>query len=125
MIDLARLRPILGFSGLLLAVAVLCSVALDRSLRLAGGLVLGALLGAAPFLSWGFILSRGFSERRHRVLAALLGVGKLALYAGLLYYFVTRSLASPLGVMIGMTGEIGIILVGSLLGVPGRPREVV
>lgn len=114
MIDARHLRRLLGGSGLLLSLAALAALALG-SPSWAAGLLLGYVLGAVPFASWAWIAARGMASGRNRALAALLMLGKFGLYAGLLYLLVTRELASPVGVMIGITAVVGVMSVGSLL----------
>src|SRR6185436_1216893 len=114
MIDSRHLkRLLLGAAGLLMDSAGL-AVALGAPLSFAGGLVLGFLLGAAPFLSWSWIVARALGSKRGRALTVVILALKLALYSGALYLGVTRKLVSPVGVMIGMTGAAFILVLGSL-----------
>jgi hypothetical protein len=114
MIDSASLRRLLLLAAVLFLVA--SGVALVAgSAPLAGGLLLGFILGAAPFASWAWIAARGLKSTRARALAVVLLVAKLGLYAGALYLFVTRNLVRPVGVMVGITGVVVVVSIGALL----------
>jgi len=121
MIDGRLLRRLLGGAGVLFSLAAAVALALGRS-DVSLGLGLGYVLGAVPFASWAWIASRGFATARGRALVILLLAGKMALYSGLLYLLVTREIASPVAVMIGITGVAGILCVGSLM-VPSPGKE--
>jgi hypothetical protein len=121
MIDGRLLRRLLGGAGVLFLLAAGAALAIGRA-DVALGLALGYVLGAVPFASWAWIASRGFATARGRVLVVLLLAGKMALYSGLLYLLVTRELASPAAVMIGITGVAGILCVGSLM-IPSPGKE--
>jgi hypothetical protein len=114
MIDSARLRRLLLASAVLffLASGVACAGGLPR---LAGGLLVGLFLGAAPFASWAWIAARGMGSTRARALTVVLLVLKLGLYAGTLWLFVTRRLVEPVGVLAGVTGVVAVLTVGTLL----------
>ena len=114
MIDGRHLKRLLLVAAVLLLVSAGLAVALGAPLSFAGGLVLGFLLGAVPFLSWSWIVSRALGSKRGRVLTVVILALKLALYSGALYLGVTRKLVSPVGVMIGMTGAAFILVLGSL-----------
>jgi hypothetical protein len=121
MIDSGRLKR------LLLVAAVLCLTGCAAALlagapSLAGGFGLGFVLGALPFASWGWIVSRGFNTGRARLLVVVLLATKLAIYSGTLYLFVTRPLVHPIGVLIGITAVVATISIGSLLA-PGPAKE--
>lgn len=118
MIDARHLRRLLLISVALLSAAALAVAALGR-LPFAGGLLTGLFLGAFPAASWAWIAARGLASRRNRILAAVLVVGKLAVYAGLLYLVVTQKVVDPVAVFVGITGVVGVLTVGSLLG----PKE--
>ena len=122
MIDLAWLRRLLLLSSALILLAAGGVLMAGRSAALAGGLALGGLLGAAPFASWAWIAARGLSTRRNRILSALLMAAKLGLYAGALYLCVARRLVDPIGVFIGITAVVAIIVAGALMQTP-RARE--
>jgi hypothetical protein len=114
MIDSVRLRRLLLIAAVLFLVA--SGVALVAgSVPLAGGLLLGFILGAAPFASWAWIAARGLRSTRARALAVALLAAKLALYAGALYLFVTKNLVNPIGVMAGVTGVVALVSIGALL----------
>jgi len=124
MIDRSLLRRLLAISAILLILSAGAVLAVGRSPALAGGLVLGLVLGATPFASWAWIADRGLSDPRSRRIAVVLLVGKLAFYAGALYLLVTRSVVHPIGVLIGLTAVVGIVCAGSYIGAaPGRPKE--
>lgn len=123
MISGARLRRLLGLSGILCLLAAGAAWAIGGSPALAGGLALGCALGAAPFISWAWIAARGFSTPGNRTLAVLLVLGKLAVYSTALYLLVTRDLVRPLGVIAGLTGVVAVMSVGALLAAGARPRE--
>jgi hypothetical protein len=89
----------------------------------AGGLALGFCLGAFPFASWAWIATRGFATKRNRVIAALLVLAKLALYAGALYLLVARDIVSPGGVLAGLTAVVLVMTVGTLVGGAPRAKE--
>jgi hypothetical protein len=91
-------------------------------LPFAGGLLIGLFLGAFPAASWTWIASRGLASRRNRILAAVLVVGKLFLYSGLLYLVVAQKVVDPLAVFVGITGVVAILSIGSLLA-PVKPKE--
>ena len=114
MIDSARLKRLLLLAAVLFLAASGVS-ALAGSIPLAGGLLLGFALGAAPFASWAWIAARGMKSGRSRVLAVVLLATKLGLYAGALYLFVTRKLVNPIGVFAGITGVVAILGVGALI----------
>jgi hypothetical protein len=114
MIDSARLKRLLLLAAVLFFPASGIAL-LAGSTGLAGGLLLGFGLGAAPFASWSWIAARGMKTARARALAIVLLVTKLGLYAGALYLFVTRKLVNPVGVFAGITGVVAILGVGALL----------
>ena len=113
MIDNRLLRRLLGVSVVLLGTAAgVC--ALFGLGAFALGLMLGLLLGAIPIASWAWIASRGMASRRNRILAVVLVGGKLGIYSGLLYLLVAREVASPVATMIGITGVVAVLAIGSL-----------
>jgi hypothetical protein len=122
MIDCGLLRRLLAISAILVLLSAAAVLTLGRSPALAGGLVLGLVLGATPFVSWGWVASRGLSDARRRRIAVLLIAGKLAFYAGALYLLVTRAVVHPVGVLIGLTAVVGTLCAGAYVGT-GRPRE--
>ncbi len=85
--------------------------ALAHSVSLAGGIALGAAVGVTPFLSWAWLLRPG----RPKVLATLFFFGKFVAYAAAFYFLVTREIVNPIGVFLGMTTAIAILLFGALL----------
>jgi hypothetical protein len=121
MIDTASLRRLLLTAAVLFLVASGVTL-LAGSVPLAGGLLLGFFLGAAPFASWAWIAARGLRSTRARALAVALLAAKLALYAGALYLFVTRNRVNPIGVLAGVTGVVAIVSIGALLG-PAPAKE--
>ena len=121
MIDSARLRRLLLLAALLFFLSA--GIAFSGGFPgMAGGLLLGFGLGALPFASWGWIAARGMKSARARALVVVLLVVKLGLYAGALYFFVTRKLVDPMGVMAGITGVVAILTIGVLL-VPAPAKE--
>jgi hypothetical protein len=116
MIDSARVRRLLTLAAALFSLAV--PAGLLHSTALAGGLLLGFALGAAPFASWAWILSRAMRSRRARLLAAVLVILKLALYAGAMALFVRH--AHPVGILAGLGGVLAIVLAGSLVRPAGE-----
>lgn len=115
MIDARLLKKLLGGAGILHVLAAGAALALGRT-DVSLGLVLGYVLGALPFASWAWIAFRGFDTARARAIAVALLAGKLAVYSGLLYALVTREVANPVAVMIGITAVVGILCIGSLIG---------
>lgn len=120
MIDPAKLRWLLVASAIL-SLAAAAGALLAGSPAWAGGLGVGYLLGAVPFASWAWIATRGLSSPRNRVLAVLLGVAKLGLYAGALYLTLRPGGVAPAAILVGMTGVIGVVTAGALRG--PRARE--
>ena len=118
MIDARHLRRLLLISVALLSAAAVVVAALGY-LPFAGGLLTGLFLGAFPAASWAWIASRSLASRRNRILAALLVVGKLALYSGLLYVVVAWKAVEPVAVFVGITGVVAVLTVGSLVA----PKE--
>ena len=114
MIDGRHLKRLLLGAAVLLLVSAGLAVALGAPVSFAGGLALGFLLGAVPFLSWSWIVARALGSKRGRILAVVLLALKLALYAGALYLGVTRELVNPVGVMVGMTVAAFVLVLGSL-----------
>jgi len=114
MIDSRHLKRLLLGAAVLLLVSAGVAVALGAPLSFSGGLVLGFLLGAVPFLSWTGIVSRALGSKRGRVLAVAILAVKLAFYSGALYLGVTREIVSPVGVMVGMTAVAFVLVLGSL-----------
>jgi hypothetical protein len=123
MIDRALLRRLLAVAAAVLAAAAAVSGVLWKTWAVPGGLALGFALGAAPFLSWGWVLSRGLRSAKARALAVALLAGKLLLYAGSLYLFVTRNLVHPAAVLAGITLVVAVFSVGSIRASAVRPRE--
>lgn len=107
--------------------AVVCVVATGAALALsgsamAGGVVLGGLLGAIPFLSWTYIAGAMEGSNRRKALAVLLLLGKMLLYSGALYVFVARPIVNPVGVMVGIFVVVFTFITGSLMA--PKPAEV-
>jgi hypothetical protein len=112
-----------GLGGAALLAALLAAVAfLQWGAAAAGGVGVGYLLGAAPFASWAWILSRAMKAGRSRAVAAFLIVVKLALYSGVLWLTVTRKLVHPAGILAGMTAVIAVLVGAGLLASPA-PKE--
>src|SRR6185503_4238906 len=124
MIDSRHLKRLLLGAAVLLLVAAAGTLAAGVPLSFAGGLALGYLLGAAPFASWTWIVSRAIGSRKGRILAVVLLVVKLAFYAGALYLGISRALVSPVGVMIGMTAVAFALVLGSLWTATSPAKEV-
>jgi hypothetical protein len=113
MMNVARLRRLLlACAALLLLSAPAAWAAAGPAL--AGGLAVGFALGAAPFLSWVWIVSRGLSSRPSRILTATLVLAKLGLYSAVLYFLVGWEVVSPLGVGIGITAVVAVMCAGAL-----------
>jgi len=124
MIDGRHLKRLLLGAAVLLLVSAGLAVALGAPIAFAGGLALGYLLGAAPFASWTWIVSRAVGSRRGRIFAVVLLAVKLAFYAGALYLGISRALVSPVGVMIGMTAVALALVLGSLWTATSPAKEV-
>jgi len=114
MIDSAHLKRLLLGAAVLLLVSAGASLAFGAPLSFAGGLALGCFLGATPVASWTWIVQRALGSRRGRILAVVLLLVKMALYAGALYVGVTRELVSPVGVLVGMTSVAFVLVLGAL-----------
>jgi hypothetical protein len=114
MMDGRLFKRLLGGAGALHVGAAAAAFLLGKT-DIALGLLLGFVLGAIPFASWAWIAQRGLSTARNQVLVVLLLAGKLAVYSGLLYLLVTKEIANPFAVMIGITAVVGILCVGYLL----------
>ena len=123
MIDSAVLKRLLILAAALLAISAGAAVAFGAPLPVAGGMALGYLLGAAPVASWAWIAPR-LLQGRGRALALAVLCLKLGFYAGALYLCVTRSLVSPVGVLIGMTGVGAVVILGVLLRGPAAAKEI-
>jgi hypothetical protein len=124
MIESRHLKRLLLGAAVLLLVSAGVAVALGAPLSFSGGLALGFLLGAVPFVSWSWIVSRVMSSKRGRVLAVAILAVKLAFYSGALYLGVTRELVSPVGVMVGMTAVAFVLVLGCLWTSPAPAKEV-
>ena len=121
MIDSVRLKgPLLVAAALFFIASAVALLA--GAPALAGGFALGFALGALPFASWAWIASRGLKSARARLLTVVLLACKLAVYSGALYLFVTRGLVNPVGVMIGITGVVATVGVGTLIA-PAPAKE--
>lgn len=114
MIDSGHLKRLLLGAAVLLLVSTGVALALGTPIPFALGLGIGYILGAAPFLTWTWIITRATGSKAGRVLAVALLAGKLGFYAGVLYVGIVRAKADPVGVMIGMTGVAFILLIGGL-----------
>ena len=123
MIDSAHLKRLLLGTAVLLVLSAGATLAAGLPPSFAGGLAVGFLLGAAPFASWTWVVSRALGTQRGRILAVVLLVAKLGLYAGALYLSVTRQVVSPVGVLVGLTGVTLILTLGSLLGRTPAAKE--
>ena len=124
MIDSRHLKRLLLGAAVLLLVSAGVTLAVGVPVSFAGGLALGYVLGAAPFASWSWIVSRAVGSRRGRILAVVLLAVKLAFYAGALYLGITRALVSPVGVMIGMTTVALALVLGTLWTATSPAKEV-
>lgn len=124
MIDSGHLKRLLLGAAVLLLVGAGVALALGSPVSFAGGLGLGFVLGAAPFVTWTWIVARATGSKRGRVLAVALLAGKLAFYAGALYLGIIRAMVSPVGVMLGMTGVAFILLLGGLWARAVPAKEV-
>jgi hypothetical protein len=114
MIDSGHLKRLLLGAAVLLLVSAGVALALGAPIPLLLGLGIGYILGAAPFLTWTWIMTRATASKAGRVLAVALLVGKIAFYAGVLYVGLVRAKADPVGVMIGMTGVAFTLVLGGL-----------
>ena len=121
MIDARHLRRLLLISAALLSAAAVAVAAFGR-LPFAGGLLVGLVLGALPAASWAWIAARGVSSKRNRVLAAVLMLGKLIFYSGVLFLVVTRPVVDPVAVFVGITAVVAVLALGTLLK-PEPPKE--
>jgi len=124
MIDSTHLKRLLLGAAVLLLVGAGVALALGSPLSFAGGLGLGFILGAAPFVSWTWIVARATASKKGRALAVVILAAKLAFYAGALYLGIIRAMVSPVGVMIGMTGVAFILLLGGLWARTAPAKEV-
>ena len=122
MIDARHLRRLLLISAALLSAAAVAVAAFGR-LPFAGGLLVGLVLGGLPAASWAWIAVRGMESRRNRVLAAVLMLGKLFFYSGVLFLVVTRPVVDPVAVFVGITAVVAVLSVGTLLARPEPPKE--
>ena len=120
MIDRVRLKRPLLLAAVLFFIAS-GTAFLAGAPAFSGGLALGFVLGALPFASWAWIAARGLKSARARLLAVLLLITKLGIYSGALYLFVTRHLVNPAGVMVGITGVVATVSIGSFL--PAAPAK--
>ena len=123
MIDSSLLKRLLLGTAALLLLSGGAALALGAPPSFVLGLGLGGLLGAAPFASWTFILSRALAQKRGPLLVVLLLAAKLALYGGVLYLFIARQAVQPVGVLIGITAVALLLILGSLLGRPAPLKE--
>ena len=123
MIEGGRIRKALMGAALFSVAAAGALLLLGQPLSFAGGLLLGAALGAVPFVSWAWIAARGFSTSRARVLAVVLLAGKMALYGAVLYLLVTRPVVSPVAVLIGITIVTFTVIAGALMGAPAAKAK--
>ena len=114
MIDGVYLKRLLLATAALLIISGGAALAMGASVAFLGGLALGYGMGALPFASWTWILSRALGSRRGRMLSLLLLAGKLALYSAALYVGVIRLKADPVGILIGMTAVVFALVGGSL-----------
>ena len=122
MIDNALLKRLLIVATALLVVSAGAAVTLGAPLPFAGGMALGFLLGAVPVASWAWVAPR-ILQGRSRVLAVLLLFLKLGFYAGALYLGVYKTLVSPVGILVGMTGVGTVLILGILLQAPAPAKE--
>src|SRR5881394_3591099 len=122
MIDSRHLKRLLLGAAVLLLVSAGVTLAAGVPVSFAGGLALGYILGAAPFASWSWIVSRAVGSRRGKILAVVLLAVKMAFYAGALG--ISRAMVSPIGVMIGMTSVALALVLGSLWTATSPAKEV-
>lgn len=80
-----------------------------------GGILLGAFLGAGPFASWAWVVTRGLESRRNKIIAAVIVASKFGVYTVAILFLVRNGLVSTLAVTAGMTGTLAILLVGMLI----------
>ena len=123
MIDGALLKRMVISAAIIVFVFAGVALILGFPGAFAGGLALGFFMGAFPFASWAWVAARGFSTKRNRIIAALLVLAKLALYAGALYLLVARDIVSPGGVLAGLTAVVIVMTVGTLVGGTPRAKE--
>lgn len=114
MIEGVYLKRLLLGTAVLLTLSGGAALAMGASAAFVGGLALGYVLGALPFASWTWVLSRALSSRRGRALSVLLLAGKLGLYSALLFVGVIRLKAHPVGILIGMTTVVFALAAGCL-----------
>ena len=118
MIDRAALTRLSLVAAVVCAVAAAVAFAIGGG-RAAGGVGVGAGLGLIPFLSWTYIVGAIESSPRLRLLAALLLLGKMGLYAVILYFTVTKHVVDPVGLMVG----IGLVTFTFLTGTLMAPKK--
>jgi hypothetical protein len=123
MIDSARIRRSLLAGALFSVLGATGTLLLGQAWTVAGGLLLGAALGAVPFASWSWIASRGFATRRARALAVALLAGKLGLYGGVLFLLVTRPVMNAVAVMAGITLVSFTVVAAALVPAAPKARE--
>jgi hypothetical protein len=124
MIDSRHLKRLLVGAAVLLLVSAGAALALGASLTLVGGLGLGFVLGALPFMSWSWVISRITASRRGWSLGVALLAAKLAFYAGALYLGITLAKLDAVGIMIGMTGVAFTLVLGGLWARTAPAKEV-
>lgn len=123
MIDSGHLKRLLLIAAALLLASAGASLAFGAGSAFAGGLGVGGFLGALPFASWTWIVSKAMGSRRGRWLALLLLAGKLAIYSGVLYLSMMRLRLSPPGVLAGMMLVTFVLVCGSFWPLPRTAKE--
>lgn len=122
MIDSGRIARLLAASALLTALLAAGAGFYWKSAALAGGIGVGLVLGAAPFASWAWIASRVMRGVRTRAMAIFLIVSKLGLYSLTLWLTVSKNLVDPVGIFVGLSAVVFVLIGGSLLA-PPAPGE--
>ena len=117
-----RIGRLLGVATLLSVVGAGAALAMGN-IAWAGGFLLGAFLGLTPFASWAWIMTRGLETRRNKAIAVLILLSKLGVYGLAITILVRGGLVSIAGVTAGMTGAIGILLLGLIIRPAPGARE--
>ena len=118
MIDRAALTRLSLVAAVVCAVAAAVAFAIGGG-KAAGGVAIGAVMGLIPFLSWTYIARAVEASPRHRLLAALLLIGKMGLYAVILYFTVSKHVVEPAGLMAG----IGLVTLTFVTGTLLAPKK--
>jgi hypothetical protein len=110
------------FNGLYLGCGLISLTASGGALifsddfTVAVGILLGSVLGIAPFVSWHLIvqLTSGFSRKDRIPAAVAIGLGKYALLGGALYWLFGRNWVNPWALLGGMTAVLPVLVITAL-----------